>query len=72
MNTLGYDAITEEARKTIKIYMNFARAYEHKSLKQENISAAFGAFKLWSNLTALTGDQKEADRLMLQALISDF
>lgn len=68
MNTFGYDEITEEARKTIKIFMNLARMYDNEGLKQAQIYSAVGAFKFWSNLTALKGDQKEEDRRALQAL----
>lgn len=71
MNTLGYDEITAEARKTIKIFMNFARMYENAGLKREQVLCAFGVFKFWSNLTALKGDQKEEDRIALRAILDE-
>lgn len=68
MNTFGYDEITAEARKTIKIFLNFSGMYEDEGLKKAQLNSAFGVFRFWSNLTALMGDQKEEDRRALQAL----
>jgi hypothetical protein len=61
MNTFGYDHITKQAEKTISECMEKAQEGVATGDHLQYIDWAYGAFRLWADITKTHGDQQPRD-----------